>query len=126
MTAPITKPWPKIVAHYADYTGDWRSIQALGSLSQQISESRLSAGIFAWTSMYDLCVVQTEVTYPYVGPTLRISPVSRDELEFRYEDTFARSKQWHRTVDADEAASRFLKFLEQLHWFPSEIPSIIG
>jgi hypothetical protein len=71
--------------------------------------------------MFDLCVVQTEVSYPYDGPSLRISPVSRDQLEFRYEDTFARNKQWHRTVDADDAASRLLKFLDQQRWFPPEM-----
>src|SRR5215469_7532051 len=103
---PMTKPWPQIVARYASYTGDCRSIQALGSLAQRISESRLSEGLFAWTSMFDLCVVQTEVSHPYNGPSLRISPVSRDQLEFRYKDTFVRNKQWHRTVDADDAASR--------------------
>ena len=126
MTAPMTKPWPQIIAHYARYKGDCRSIQALESLAQQISESRLSAGLFAWTSIFDLCVVQTEVSYPYCGPTLRISPVSRDHLEFRYVDTFVRTKQWHRTVDADDAASLLLKFLDQLRWFPPEMLTFLS
>src|SRR5215468_963636 len=121
MAGLMTEPWPQVVARYASYTGDWRSIQALGTLTQQISESRLSAGLFAWTSMFDLCLVQTKVNYPYARPSLRISPVSSDQLEFRYEDTLARNKQWHRTVDADDAASSFLKFLDQLHWFPPEM-----
>jgi hypothetical protein len=121
MTEPMTRPWPQIVACYAKYTGDWRSIQALESLAQQITKSRLSAGLFAWTSMFDLCFVQTEVSYPYVGPALRISPVSKDQLEFRYEDTFVRSKQWHQTVDADDLGSRLLEFLDHLRWFSPEI-----
>jgi hypothetical protein len=52
--------------------------------------------------------------------------VSRDQLEFRYEDTFMRNKQWHRTVDADDAASHLLKFLDQLRWFPPEMLTFLS
>ena len=115
---PMTKPWPEIVNHYDAVGDDSRSIQALATVARRIAETALSGGLFGWTSMLDLCVVQTEVSYPYNGPLLRISPVSNDQLEFRYEDTSDKAKQWHRTVDADEAIPRMLRFLDQLRWFP--------
>ncbi len=123
----MIRPWPTVVAHYTAYSGDWRSIHALGALTQRISGSSLSKGLFAWTSMFDLCITQTAVSYPYDGPKLRIAPVSKDQLQFRYEDTPDRAKQWQRTVDADEAWARLLHFLDQLRWFPSEsIASVRG
>ena len=114
----MTKPWPEILAHYVGYKGDWQSIRALATLAQRISEGPLSAGLFAWTSMFDLCIVQTEATYPYNGPLLRVSPVSEYQLEFRYEDTWNKAKQWHRTIDAADPMPQLLKFLDQLRWFP--------
>jgi len=71
--------------------------------------------------MFDLCIVQTEVTYPYNGPLLRVSPVSENQLEFRYEDTWDKAKQWHRTIDAEDAMPQLLRFLDQLRWFPRDV-----
>jgi hypothetical protein len=119
--AMMTQPWPQIVAHYADYSGEQRSIRALAGLARQISESPLAKGLFAWTSMFDLCIVQTPVSYPYDGPLLRITPVSEDRIEFRYLDTLDKAKQWHRTVGADQALPRLIKFLDQLRWFPADV-----
>jgi hypothetical protein len=74
-------------------------------------------GFFEWTSMYDLCIVQTPVTYPYSGPCLCISPGANGQLEFRYLDTIVDEKQWHKTVDGDEGFARLERFIDQLHWF---------
>jgi hypothetical protein len=117
----MTQPWPKIVARYEDYKGEQRSIRALETLARRISESSLCHGLFAWTSVFDLCVVQTPVSYPYDGPWLRISPISEGQVEFRYLDTFEKTQQWHRTVDAEQAWSRLIKFLDQLRWFPADV-----
>lgn len=115
----MTKPWFEICAHYDAHTGDSRSIRALATLARTIAQGPLSV-LFAWTSMFDLNITQTEVEYPYDGPRLRVSPVSREQLEFRYIDTSDHTKQWNRTVNADEAEPRLIKFLEQLRWFPPE------
>jgi hypothetical protein len=118
----LTKAWEEIAATYQDYAGDRRSIQALAGLAKRINGSPLARGLFAWTSMFDLCIVQTEVNeYPYNGPLLRIAPASADQLEFTYEDTTDKKKQWRRTVDASDAFPRLLKFLDQLRWFPAEV-----
>ena len=101
--------------HYDD--APLASIEALGQLATRINNSKLSKGLHAWTSMWDLCIVQTEVTYPYDGPHLRISAADKDTLEFRYLDSTNPSKQWNRTVPAHEAWSRLISFLDQLHWF---------
>jgi len=89
----LTKAWEEIAATYQDYAGDRRSIQALAGLAERINGSPLARGLFAWTSMFDLCIVQTEVSeYPYNGPLLRIAPASADQLEFTYEDTMVRPR----------------------------------
>jgi hypothetical protein len=126
MIPMMTQPWPQIVARYDDYTGDVRSIRALGRLARQISESPLANGLFAWTSMFDLCIVQTPVSYPYDGPWLRISPIGEDRIEFRYLDTAEKAKQWHRTVETDQAWPRLIKFLDQLRWFPADVLESLG
>jgi hypothetical protein len=79
----VTQPWPQIVAHYEDYSGEQRSICALARLARQIRESSLAKRLFARTSMFDLCIVQTPASYPYDGPLLRVAPVSEDRIEFR-------------------------------------------
>ena len=69
--------------------------------------------------MFDLCITQTEVIYPYFGPYLRVKPLFNGQIEFRYLDTTDESKQWHRTVASSEAIPRLRSFLSQLHWFGS-------
>jgi hypothetical protein len=118
----MTRPWPAIIAHYQTYDlGGWRSIQALETIATFVNETPLAAGLFAWTSMHDLCIVHQEVRYPYNGPRLRVSPVSENRLEFRYEDTGVESKQWHRIVDPEDGVPRLLLFLDQLRWFPEAV-----
>jgi predicted protein tyrosine phosphatase len=115
--AMMTLPWPQIVARYDEYTGEAQSIRASARLARLISGSQLAKGLFAWTSMFDLCIVQTPVSYLYDGPLLRISPTEEDRLEFRYLDTPEKAKQWHRTVEADQAITRLIRFLDQLNGF---------
>ena len=86
-------------------------------LVEHITPSSYATGLFAWISMYDLCIAQTPVTYPYDGPYLRISPRENGELEFRYLDTAIVNKQWHRTVAGQDAFSQLERFIDQLHWF---------
>jgi hypothetical protein len=52
--------------------GDNRSIRALGT---QLGESTRAhrQGLFAYTSMFDLDILEREVSYPYDGPFLRLS-----------------------------------------------------
>ena len=71
--------------------------------------------------MFDLCIVQIPVSHPYNGPLLRISPISEHQIEFRYLDTYEKMQQWHRTVDAEHAWPRLIKFLNQLRWFPADV-----
>jgi hypothetical protein len=116
----MNQPWSVVIARYEEYRGDNTSIHAMLPLVQRIANSGLASGLFAWTSMFDLCVTQTEVTYPYSGPYLKISPLQGGQIEFRYFDTNEEGKQWYRIVGASEAVPRLLKFLDQLHWFPAE------
>jgi len=111
----MTRPWEKIIEHYDDAPS--ASIAALRDVAIRIKNSELSNGLHAWTSMWDLCIVQNQVTYPYDGPQLRIAVADEDTLEFRYFDSMNPSKQWSRTVPAREAWSRLISFLDQLHWF---------
>ena len=117
----MIRPWREIADFYDRYGDERPSMRALGVLARQINNGVLASGLFAWTSMNDLCVVQTKATYPYYGPVLRLSPVGVDEVELRYEDSDDRTKQWHRIVAADQAFTRLVKFLDELRWFPSAV-----
>ncbi len=116
----MTRPWPEVAAFYEGLGLPGRPVGALAALARKISESPLAPGLFAWTSMHDLCIAQAEVTYPYDGPYLRLSP-SADQIELRYVDSSYRAKQWHRTIEADQAFGRLVKFLNELRWFPPEV-----
>ena len=113
----MNKPWPDIVEHYQQYTGDDPAIRALQKLSERVAGSPLASGIFGWTSMFDLCIAQTEVTHAYQGPYLKISPKNGGLVEFRYIDTQEGSKQWSRTEESNSVEPRLLGFFSQLGWF---------
>ena len=117
----MTQPWPQIVARYDDYKGEHQSIRALGALAQRITQTPLANGLHAWTSMFDLCIVQIPVSHPFDGPFLRISPITEDRIAFRYVDTLEKDKQWQRTVDTIQAWPRLIRFLDQLRWFPADV-----
>ena len=111
-----TRSWDEIVAHY-DRAPDSIGLRSLRALADQIRKTGLSHGLCAWTSMWDLCIVQLEVEHPYEGPFLRVKPVGSGKLEFRYIDSIDFEKHWVRTVPAEDAWDRLLSFLDQLHWF---------
>jgi hypothetical protein len=113
----MTKDWSAIVARYAVAATSDPSIEGVAALARHIQETELSSGLFGWTSMFDLCITQTEVSYPYHGPYLRIKPQPAGMVEFRYIDTFVEAKQWQRTVPAAEVIPRLHSFLGQPHWF---------
>jgi hypothetical protein len=116
----VNQPWSKIVARYEEYGGDSSAIRAMLVLSLRIANSPLASGLYGWTSMFDLCITQTEVTHPYNGPYLKVSPLNSGLVEFRYIDTHEVNKQWHRAVEPKDAVPRLLTFLTQLLWFPAE------
>jgi len=119
----MTQPWNVIIERYDRYGAEpkHRAILALRNLAQRISESPLAQGLFPSPHMFDLDILQREVEYPYDGPLLRLSAISDDQIEFRYVDTYEKQRQWHRTVAADQAWSRLIKFLDQLRWFPADL-----
>lgn len=111
----VTRPLREIIEHYA--AAQTESTAALHDLASRIEASGLAEGLHGWTSMFDLYIAQTEVTYPYDGPYLRISPTGSNSLEFRFVDTRITAKQWKRTAPATAAWDRLISFLEQLNWF---------
>ena len=113
----MTQSWSLIVARYAQHPVDNVSVNGVAALARHIHDSALSSGLFGWTSMFDLCITQTEVFYPYDGPYLRVSPAMNGMVDFRYFDTMVTSQQWQRTVPASETIARLQGFLAQLHWF---------
>jgi hypothetical protein len=70
--------------------------------------------------MFTLCITQQAGDHarPFELPYLRLEPSPKtDTIELRYVDTLDEKKQWHRTVDADDAYARLLKFFIDVHWF---------
>lgn len=121
--APLTKPWSAIARQYAESSTVDSSVAAICALVRHIEDSELSNGLFGWTSMFDLCITQTRVDHPYLGPYLRVKPLFNGQVEFRYLDTPDGAKQWHRTVPAEDSIPRLHSFLAQLHWFGSGLPA---
>ncbi len=119
----MIRTWAEIRRHYAEPpTFDWTD--GMLALIDHISGSHLASGLFAWTSMHDLCIAQVPAKYPYIGPYLRISPVKDGRLEFRYNDTEVRKKQWSREVEAADAVRRFNLFISQLNWSTTPLPEV--
>jgi hypothetical protein len=113
----MTRPWPEIDRFYSELPADVPALDAMRALVRQICESRYATGVHAWTSMCDLCIVQAEVSYPYDGPYLRISPHQDGTLEFRYVDAYLKDRQWVRVVPAEKGFDRLCRFFAELHWF---------
>lgn len=90
-------------------------------LCRHIAASPLASGLFVQTFMFDLRISQTPFNSDVLRPHLRISPLQSGLIEFRYVDTMVKADQWHRTVESTDVLPRFLKFLDQLHWFPAEM-----
>ncbi len=116
----MTRHWPEIRTTYEEWVAGGLNLQSMVRLVGQIESSRLR-DLFAWTSMHDLCIVQTAVVYPYDGPYLRISPRFDGTLEFRYQDTYRKDHQWHRVVPEEQAFERLLRFTDELCWYPRRI-----
>jgi len=117
----MNQPWPIIVSRYKETEPSLPAIRALLAVSEHICDGDLATGLHGWLSMWDLCIAQTQVTYPETGPFLKISVRSSDQLEFTYVDTQITNQQWHRIVDAADAVPHLLKFLDQMRWFPGEV-----
>jgi hypothetical protein len=113
----MIRSWSEIRKRYATVAPSSVALKAMLDLVDRIESSPYATGLFAWTSMHDLCIAQTPVTYPYNGPYLRISPRQNGQIEFRYFDTTVVEKQWYRMVDGDDAFVRLESFIKQLHWF---------
>jgi len=113
----LIKPWANIRDYFEELANLSDSFEAMAILVTEIERSRYKEGLFGWTSMHDLCIAQTSVTYPHLEPYLRISPISAGQLEFRYVDTHNEKKQWQRVVHGSDGFHRLERFLAQLHWF---------
>lgn len=116
----MTRAWPDIQRTYEEFVSHGLRLHAMIGLISQIRQSHLNS-LFAWTSMHDLCIVQTEVEHPYHGPFLRISPRFDGTLEFRYCDTPLTELQWHRVAPEADAFDRLMRFCDELHWFPQRL-----
>lgn len=112
----MTRDWSDIQRTYEERASHGLSLQAMVRLIEQIQQSHLKS-LFGWTSMNDLCIVQTEAEYPYDGPFLRISPGFNGNFEFRYCDTPSKHLQWYRVVPEVDAFDRLVRFADELHWY---------
>lgn len=114
-------PWSTIVERYRFRRGDMlaglygEALRAIEELANSIASGPTAAILFGWTSMFDLCIQQTDA-FPGSGPYLKVSPLPSGMVEFRYIDTAIEDRQWHREVPPEAVAGRFRAFLDQLGW----------
>jgi hypothetical protein len=113
----MIRPWSEIRFSYKRLVEAGYLAGSMVAFVEKIEASRYVNGLYAWISIYDLCVVQIPVKYPYDGPYLRIRPLFDGNIDFRFIDTTIEERQWHRLVREEDAFSRLESFIEQLHWF---------
>ena len=113
----MVKDWSSIKETYLELEDRGLAFQSMVNLVEAIIQSSELSKLYAWTSMHDLCIVQTPVEYPYDGPFLKVSPLFNGSIEFRYLDTGIKENQWHHIVIENQAASELMNFVEKLHWF---------
>jgi hypothetical protein len=116
----MTRSWESIRRHYqgiSDLHPPQGPSAGMLRLVDAIMASRYAGDLHAWTSVWDLCIAQTSVSYPYDGPRLVIAPIENGKLDFRYVDTCKKDEQWHRVADESEGFNRLENFFDQLHWF---------
>ena len=113
----MIKSWVCIEKYFSELAQEHDKFLSMLELVQKINESEYVSGLYAWTSIYDLCVVQTKVSYPNYEPYLRISPIFDGSIEFSYIDTHNKEKQWSRTTSGSDAFQWLISFVNQLHWF---------
>lgn len=114
----MIKSWNDIHTYFSGLVESGLPCHSLLKLIEEIRMSTYSEGLFAWTSMNNLCISQAPIViYPHDLPCLRISTLDNDRLEFRYLDTVIAEKQWHRIVEGADGFARLKSFLTQLHWF---------
>jgi hypothetical protein len=117
----MAESWTDISGHFRDLhercqDASFRAaLTSVERLAGHIGEGPLAGALFGWSSMWDLCVQQSDVE-PYSGPFLRVSPQADGTIEFRYHDTAIEHRQWNRRVPPDGVVGRFDAFLDQLRW----------
>ena len=117
----MNEAWPAIVGTFeacgiGHGSGELeRAVGGIQALATSIAEGPLASILFGWTSMFDLCIQQTDAE-PYSAPYLRVSPSPSGMVEFRYIDTSIAERQWHRTVPLEAVVARLDEFLRQLRW----------
>ena len=75
--------WPQIIQRYQERVKSGADLKAMLHLAEDIEHSHYHHGLFAWTSMDDLCIAQTRVAFPYDGPNLQVSPKFNGTMDFR-------------------------------------------
>ncbi len=113
----MEKSWGHIQQFYEELVASGLPLEAMQNLVAGIKRSRYAVGLHGWTSVSELCIAQTPVTYPYEGPYLRISQSKDGRLVFRYIDTSITDKQWHREAEGKKGFEQLERFIDQLHWF---------
>jgi hypothetical protein len=113
---PLIKPWPAIVERYEQSSSDQGSMQAMLALTRYIAGSDISGRLHGWVSQFDLCIVDSEVTFPYLGPHLRVCPMPVNQIELRYINPQDKDAQWHLGSDLGDVVPNFIAALERLQW----------
>jgi hypothetical protein len=96
----MNKSWNEVRGYYERLVAAGAPLNGMLRLLEQIEASRYARGIYAVTSMHELCITQ-QPSVPD-GPHLRISPLYDGSIEFRYFDTHVRQRQWHRIVKEND------------------------
>lgn len=123
MTVAKTEPWHEITEFYRSLAKENPVFQPMIRLAEQIEESRYAHGLYAWTSMYTLCIAQTPEP-DLDREVLRISlDTHRSALVLDFQETAStlpKYQHWVRRCPPNEGFSRLERFLQLKKWFVDE------
>ena len=112
----LPQSWEDIVERYMQLEEQDPTRVSMINLVKHIRNSDLRDSLYPWSSMYDLLLTQRP-RHPFQNePHLRITPLHDGRAEFRYVDTFVKSKQWSRVAEPLALEDRFESVVQQLHW----------
>jgi hypothetical protein len=80
-------PWTSVLAFFDETAAGNAFFEPTRTLAHEFANSPYAGALHPWTSMHDLCISQTEPSYPQDFPHLRIKLMSLSEIEFPYIDT---------------------------------------
>lgn len=118
----MTRSWSDLVEHYHFKSGDDQYDVAVGGMSllcDWLDKNANQWGLYGFTSMHTLTIVQTEPFYPLHDSQqrLEVSPKPEGVVFFEFKPNAVETNStYQREVVPEDTILQFCKFLKQIGW----------